>query len=847
MTGYLWYAWNSHRTPEFYDNANSFDEALFELTYGSFSHTDGIQQEANKLYIENTYTDPDKTDRSFYDVRLGGTEQPTPADLKWYYETFWEGQQLYPQMETTQTETVIGQVQKKDGNGNLLYEDCPGTGDYVKDFNWVEKSDGEYVKVSSVSGYESSSQPVDGVSTYYSDDQGATEATPKVGSGFYYVSGDHDVYTAVDKSNDAIGAQSQYYTKSGDTYTASNLMFNTTYYYPTGNKITVPIYEEQNYQTYDPTKTYYTLVDGVYTEVLPNFNGGAYYINANNEYTWTTVAIAGVTKYYQNWDGYEENMPKVTQPYYIANGTEEVDEYLGSTYYIADKNWYSYDQSNNTYTAITLNWYDHISGDYYYVSGSAPTYTSAQGLDYDATETYYTDVNGTEATSITFDQSYYYPVYAYSYEDYTGQEGDRYTKEYYYRLAENGETGDYCPDMEDVYAVQKGTQNDYRGWHQFILTAYATNDGRPFTPVKFYQTDNDWWTVCFPYDLRYSEMKKFFGNEGAIPYLSKLRYVVRDYDEQKITLMFSKNLMVYKEDIDATHPSATDDFVHGIIDDNTKYTEQELEADPIILHKGVPYLIKPNIPTNANRSFDVYQNENADLYNRLNAVQYLDADALETMIYKGEYTVPAYVIGDDAPESTVNRRDFAHADGPTFSYSSDDQITYGGNQVSAKISNDFSYTFVGSFFLSVMPQDCYFLGWDSKRKCAAFWYNKVANNESQDWNNQTGIICPNFNTSTTIHQATGLSDPARWVFSASTLANGDLATVSTGAKAYGMDWGGSVDVVVSGIGQINVDNLQNKAVDNDVIYDLRGVRMNKPLSRLTKGVYIVNGKKYVVD
>ena len=74
----------------------------------------------------------------------------------------------------------------------------------------------------------------------------------------------------------------------------------------------------------------------------------------------------------------------------------------------------------------------------------------------------------------------------------------------------------------------------------------------------------------------------------------------------------------------------------------------------------------------------------------------------------------------------------------------------------------------------------------------------------------------------------------------------DFAETEAVVKQIHADFG-SIDVVVSGIGQINLDRSADKAVQEDVIYDLRGVRMNRPLSRLTKGVYIVNGKKYVVD
>ena len=844
-TGYLWEAWDG--TKNWYDYEFKNDPLIVS------EHTTEAQQKANNAWLNNPDTEG-KADRSFYDVRLDQTGQPSlpqPAGLDWYYNTVWEKKQLYQQMETSQTETVIGQVQKKDENGNLLYKDCPGEGDYVKDFNYVEKSDGEYVKVSSVSGYESSNQPVEGVSSYYSDDKGATEAIPKVGNGFYYVSGEHDVYTAVDKNNSAnIGTQAPYYTKSGDTYTESNLMFNTTYYYPTGKRITVPKYVSCNYTTYDPTKTYYTESNGVYTEVLPNFNGSTYYY-VNGEYKQTSVAIAGVTKYYQNYGGWTEVMPQITQYYYYADGTEEIDEWIGSDHFIADKNWYSYDQNNKTYNAITLNWHNHFTGDYYYVSGSAPTYTSAQGLNYDATATYY-DVNGTEATSITFDQSYYYPVYAYSYEDYSGQAGDRYTKEYYYRLAENGETGDYCPDMDNVYGVEKGTQYDYRGWHQFVLTGYATNSKIEFEPVRWFINDNDWWTICVPYDLKYSDMIMFFGTEAKegsaakLPYLSKLKYVVRDQENEKITLTFSKNLMEYKEMIPgSTNAISGTSYNHGFIDDVTKWTESEIRQDPVILHAGVPYLIKPNM-TKENgsfkRQFDIFSNTKADLYSRLHASSALNGRQQMEMIYKGEYTVPAYVVGS-GNEETQESLTITNQDDSEFTYNSG-QVKYKGENVNYKISKDFNYTFVGSFYKSAMPKYCYFLGWDAKQNKAAFWYNRVLKENEWDWNNETAVICPNFKTDKEIDPAASLKDPARWILTDSDLALDDFS-VGGNAKTYTMEFG-AVDNIewneATGVSEMEVKPL----FEDTKVYDVNGRYLGSSLQNLPKGIYVVNGKKYVV-
>ena len=753
-TGYLWYAWDSERVPEPAGNANSFVNANPSTSGG---HTTDLQQTANDLYIANTMTDPDKTDRSFYDVRLDTDGQPSltkPSDLDWYYNTVWEGKYLYPEMETTTSTEVIGEVQSQDSEGHLLYETC-SEGSLVQDYSYVQDNAGDLYWDRVVT---------ENANGNYVKDYDYEEAT----DGEYY----HPFVKETNKSEAKCAAGVYYYSKG--EYKED----------PNGNYI-------------NPYGSYITI------ETAKSWN-------------MSDEQIAGYTHYRleSKW-------------IHLTSTSQDNYAYYNNDVYYVSEGFAIYDASG-VVTGVNETRYNKVYSEEYRTYNAS---TDAGEQRYDVVD------NGLRAynsATDTDDSKRYNKVY----KDYTYREFDS--------SKDAADEPRYCPVMENVYAVVKGKQNDYRGWHQFVLHAYDTNDDRPLEPVKFYQTDCDWWTVCLPYDLKYSEMIRFFGNgESNIPYLSKLRYVVRDYEKEKITLMFSKNLMVYKEAIN--NPSNTDDYVHGTIDDKTKYTADELADDPIILHKGVPYLIKPNIDVNAGRSFDVFQTETPDLYKRLVDAQNVPAAQLETYIYKGEYTVPAYVIGNSS-EETVASRSFEHPLGPTFTYNSADKITYGGKEVEAKVSNKFSYTFVGSFFLSVMPKDCYFLGWDSKKKCAAFWFNRVPNRSSQDWNNQTGIICPNFNTSLTIDPATSLSDPARWIFGASDIENDDLVGVASGAKKSLMDMDfGSIDVVVSGIGKINIDRSADKAEKEDVIYDLRGVRMNQPKSRLSKGVYIVNGKKYIVE
>ena len=679
-TGYLWYAWDSKRVPEGPGNANSFYDGKGSFHPTLNGHTTSLQESANSLYENNLMTNPDKTDRSFYDVRLDTDGQPTlaqPDGLDWYYNTRWEGVQLYPQptkvsVVDDQGNPVMVTVPVTDENGNIIYDELPSG----------SSTEGNYTR--------------------------ATEQ--------------------------------RYYRAINGTFCH-------------------PLNQDQN-GLFTIDYSYTQNEEGLYCKAPWDNN------------VWTT------------WSSWMGNIQRYDR---AVSGIIEFDN----------------QQHNDGRPRF------NIGTDY---------------VDYASYNSEYKQF---------LDRYNVKDVFVYS----PANEGD---PEPYYKMR--------TQVVQDQVVTEK---KDYRGWHQFVLAAYGpAGDPKDETVVKFYQTDSDWWTVCLPYDLTHSEMIRFFGNESQnkIPYLSKLRYVVRDYDKRKITLMFSNNLMVYKENI-------TGENVHGDIDDKTKWTDGEIEQDPIILHKGVPYLIKPEIPVGANRSFSVAKEMNADLYQRLVDAENVGGGALETYIYKGEYTVPAYVVGTNAPEETVAQRTFDHYGDYSKTYYSANKIKYEGQEVEAKISNQYSYTFIGSFFKSVLPHDCYFLGWDNVRQRAAFWYNKTPKLDAQEWNNQTGIICANFDRlGTLIDPATSLNDPARWIFAAeSNDSDNLLGTASSAPKSYGMGYGGAINIVndpenplAEDFGDqevLSIDEIQSLDTKS-VWYNVSGQKLN---GRPTQsGVYIMNGKKYVV-
>ena len=903
-TGYLWKAWDDTRT--WYGD--------LEIANGPgilTEHTQVAQQKANDAWTSNTYSG--KGDRSFYDVTLDGTEISSfttqPSGLDYYYNTVWEGSTLYPQAETS-TEAhynyVLATQEDADNNINLYtlsgsdyvsaltytegstykrvqtqklvdgepqYETCDN-GHFVKDYQYVADDEGGFVNEPTLNGYVGTTTPVDGISTYYSDQNGTT-ATPKVQNGYFVEDGTKDVYTQVDKSKDAIGAQSQYYTKNGDTYTESNLMF---YYWNAYQPLYFSTDETQVVTEYIQVNGWQKVEDIIalnqtvfyadatgstqYVPMFPTWTTNVYYYDeTTSQYVNTASVKPGVTQYYKLENGTynADNTIQLDGTAFYYKKVTEQPVYGSSEYYIDGKNWYTYDQNSKTYTRVTLDWYNWFNGDYYYVSGTEKNYSSADGQDYNASTTYYTSNTGeTEVNPVNFDNTYYYASYTDNYVAYTDQEGQRYTQKEYYRAYTDadGSAQRYCPVMEDVEFYDIKDSHDYRGWHQFVLAAYGKMSKIDYEPVRWWISDNDWWTICEPYDLKYSDLVMFFGTEAKdnngtakIPYLSKLMYVVRDGDNGKITLNFSKNLMEYKEMIPgSTNKIDGTAYKHGVFSDDQKWSQAELAQDPVILHAGVPYLIKPNMTktgtgTNAyyNRQFDIYADTKADLWSRLATAQNLGGSALMNLIYEGEYTVPSYVVSGS--ESTSDSKEIQNKDGSTFTYNAG-TITYKGEQKEYKLSNDFTYTFVGSFFKSVMPKFCYFLGWDSKAGKAAFWFNRKEEKDAWNWNNETGIICPNFNTDLEIDPASGLKDPARWIFSSTDISVDDFG--STGAaKSYTMDFGATNYFEwdeATGVSEMVVKPL----FEETKVYDTNGRFMGNSMQSLPKGVYIVNGKKYVV-
>lgn len=796
-TGYLWNAWDVERET---NGNNGFEQTTIESDLRKDTgYASDKQAAANAAYIANNNTEVDKTDRVFYDTTENGKFEK-PAGQKNYYETIWEGKQLYPQATT-----------------QLLYLEDPD-GEYViVDGQYVEYSD-QYEGQTRYTPYRKVAVVDENGNIIYDEDEEG--GYKKIGT---YKEDENGVYTRdYTPVEDAEGTYVKDYTYDEATYDAS---YEGDYYYhnyeyvedENGEWYQENVYEEVNWTDYATFQdewnatinndgTLYCLAYGSYT--LVDNNNCANFYNSNLPLLKKTDKVEYL-EWNNNWGKTRYTRQDNGMQVYNGDDIASTEEQLyiktyGDNYRKFDANIDSDDEQ--LYSMAEYGEYRDFD---------SATDTDPNLVRYNIVESYIDETEELTADQISLSDK-------------------RYSER-----------------TENRPGTTIAMTNDYRGWHQFVLTAYATNTDVPMVPYRTYIKDNDWWTICLPFDLTKADMILLFGKNGStaskdIPYLSKLLYVVRDVENTTITLNFSKNLLEYKEDM-----TETGGTVHGKI----ATTKGGVDDDDIVLHKGVPYLIRPNREPDANGNFktqfDINYTGDDDLYSRIKASEKLNAEQMNDMIYDGEYTVPGLVINDKGNAESkhdVASYSFKNSDGSEFAWATKGQIEHKGKTVDYEMSSDFCYTFVGTFFLSLMPQYSYFLGWDSKESKAAFWYNKVNDPANYTWNNETGIICPNFITSTKIYGAQGLDDPARWKIE---LKGGDdikgaavrMKNV-TADSMFGYDMNLFDEATA-------IEFVENEATDmiessKKGVYNISGQYMGTSLNGLSKGIYIVNGKKIAV-
>lgn len=478
--------------------------------------------------------------------------------------------------------------------------------------------------------------------------------------------------------------------------------------------------------------------------------------------------------------------------------------------------------------------------------------------------------------SLETDEKKFYTFYDVTLGNNTKPEGlaDYYkinwnTSTYTYSEVETG--GNLYPKAETTEDLDNDgmvTTKDYRGWHQFVLNAYAANTILEEEPYRSYITDNEWWTICPEFDITRAESAILFGKAYGLtttgpteyPYVHKLAWVRRNYADKKIYLGFSKNLTEYKE-------VRTNGSKHGTRDEHDVLITNSVEQwnnDDIVMKAGVPYLIKPTFAPGASRQFRFFKTEadlnkylegkpegnvwaihHETLYNKIQNAMAVSGEDQMKDVYDGIYIVPAFVSESNGDGSLEKE--------PVL----DDLHDRGDIKYST--SAEWCYAFVGTFYKSFLPLHGYFLGWDSSLKSgkggARFYYHDEANTEIDSemrWVNGTGVIVPikksvlsggKFPYTVTPKAGT---TPAQWIINDKFEDDSYVATAGGSSRVMDvvLEVDESVDDNATGITEVQ-PSVQLRESKSQV-YSINGQLKGSSLRGLSKGVYIVNGKKLVV-
>lgn len=335
--------------------------------------------------------------------------------------------------------------------------------------------------------------------------------------------------------------------------------------------------------------------------------------------------------------------------------------------------------------------------------------------------------------------------------------------------------------------------NTWIGWHQFVLTAAFDYVNPTENKWHAYTTDDNWWTTCLPFNMSKAEIINTWG-EGTK--LCTLTGVKRDKTNNTITLEFGEDLVA----------KATSD-------------------DEKVLYFRRPYMIKPG-------QMEKLKDEN-----------------------NGDYTGPVFILTDEQNKTLEKAADLVQSEigkhpRPKDSTEGDQCcVTVTAKDENGNEIEGYEYTFLGSYTKYYVPTYAYFLGWDVNK---VNYFYQTEKPVIMNWNPYTCTIGHYSPSEVTWSQATGST--SRWSYTCDSedtenrSSNPDNmpGTSETPQGAKGMKLYFGADNTTS-IEQISADGgIQTIPVAD--VYNLSGqlVRKKGTLEGLSKGIYIIGGKKYIV-
>ena len=381
---------------------------------------------------------------------------------------------------------------------------------------------------------------------------------------------------------------------------------------------------------------------------------------------------------------------------------------------------------------------------------------------------------------------------------------------------------------------------EYAGWHQFVLTNYGHTIPTP--PATNYYED-DYYTLCFPFDMSGDEVLSILGvkydSEASIkptlngvsvtgdvfPKVYTLKGVTRI--GSTITLEFCQDLMALAEigwtiDVDATNTN--EEYKNGY--SYVRLTQRPSDGKDVYIKGGYPYLVKPILPEGKT----------------------ISSGLAKYIMTKHAYTKNELGNKKVIPETTE------YIAAPVLDHK---VIARDGEGHKLKNGNiDYYYYFQGAYtYLETpetntqtplplaVPHYAYFLGKKKGGSSKQFFRHTSATDRS--WSAYSCVIggkCPAEAAVINVEAKDGEIKGNDVTFKF-TVDNDDFETADVKYK-FTIEGEDGFDEAVN-IEKIDGEVVNAAALEGDV-FNVAGQRVGTSIEGLNKGLYIVNGKKVLV-
>ena len=368
----------------------------------------------------------------------------------------------------------------------------------------------------------------------------------------------------------------------------------------------------------------------------------------------------------------------------------------------------------------------------------------------------------------------------------------------------------------------------YGGWHQFTIAElydFMLEKPGPNPDKKDYfnfakYNKNIWYAICFPFNLTKAQLLKAFGNEktGEYPFLSTLASVVRDSRNANITVVMSKNLLKYNLQYESGKCSNTVKYKNFKPD----YTTANYSDDDIVIEANKPYFILPCLPEE-----ELIKAASGQRKSEITIVEQDEKNEkvmfpVPTHVHAVKGTYDAYVGGQDEAVS-----DTAYA---------------------------YNYYFVGNYIPQTMPENAYYLN-EYQKKNGEYWSSFYRNNPAKTglmWADNDAIVMAKIDdTSYTGSRAKGKLVAEEQHYAGKThnyiwkveAHNDWVFFEDTGNEVYAKTaFGMQAEENYTTSIQLPEDFMIS---EDSKVYNLNGQFVGVDADNMSKGVYIVGGKKIV--